>query len=98
MQAAEPTEFSESATVTFEWTVKNLKSLFDASKGDLKSKVAKSVKFGGGCVVAHSISSTFPMLILVSEGPQTVAGAVLSKQVWLECIVPKRRVYLSLPL
>ena len=44
------TEYCESSTTTLEWTVKSLKSLFDASKGDLKSKVTKSVKFGGGCV------------------------------------------------
>jgi len=43
-------EFCESSTTTLEWTVKNLKNLFDSSKGDLKSKVCKSIKFGGGCV------------------------------------------------
>lgn len=43
-------EYCESSTVTLEWTVKGLKNLFDTSKGDLKSKVCKSVKFGGGYV------------------------------------------------
>lgn len=50
MQTAEPTEYCESSTTTLEWTVKSLKSLFDTSKGELKSKVTKSVRFGGGCV------------------------------------------------
>ncbi|KAI9573542.1 hypothetical protein HD554DRAFT_2202227 [Boletus coccyginus] len=38
----------ESSTITFEWTLRGLRSLFDASKGESKSKVTKSVKFGGG--------------------------------------------------
>lgn len=41
-------EYQESTTVTLEWTVRNLKQLFDASKGEQKSKVHKSVRFGGG--------------------------------------------------
>ena len=57
-------EYSESSTVTLEWTVKGLKNLFDQSKGDLKSKVCKSVKFGGGYVplsLTHcAISSLSP--------------------------------------
>ncbi|KAG8967239.1 hypothetical protein FRC03_010314 [Tulasnella sp. 419] len=44
----ESREFQEATTVTFEWTVRNLKVLFDSSKGEAKSKVTKSVKFGGG--------------------------------------------------
>lgn len=46
----EAVEYCESSTTTLEWTVKGLKNLFDSSKGDLKSKVSKSVKFGGGYV------------------------------------------------
>ncbi|KAH0832106.1 hypothetical protein J3R83DRAFT_13015 [Lanmaoa asiatica] len=38
----------ECSTITFEWSLRGLKSLFDASKGESKSKVTKSVKFGGG--------------------------------------------------
>lgn len=63
-------EYQESTTITLEWTVRNLKQLFDSrsavtpplfptlereltrlissSKGDQKSKVTKSAKFGGG--------------------------------------------------
>ncbi|KAF9505097.1 hypothetical protein BS47DRAFT_1368336 [Hydnum rufescens UP504] len=41
-------EYSESTTTTLEWTVRGLKQLFDSSKGELKSKVTKSIKFGGG--------------------------------------------------
>ncbi|GAB1521561.1 hypothetical protein RhiTH_004658 [Rhizoctonia solani] len=42
------TEFQESQTVTLEWTVRNLKQLFENSKGEQKSKVVKSAIFGGG--------------------------------------------------
>ncbi|KAF8311665.1 uncharacterized protein EI90DRAFT_938964 [Cantharellus anzutake] len=41
-------EYTESTTVTLEWTLRGLKQLFDSSKGEMKSKVTKSVKFGGG--------------------------------------------------
>lgn len=39
-------EYAESSTLLFEWTLKGLKSMFDSTKGDKKSKVTKSVKFG----------------------------------------------------
>ncbi|CAE6475932.1 hypothetical protein ACGC1H_007273 [Rhizoctonia solani] len=42
------TEFQESQTVTLEWTVRNLKQMFESSKGEQKSKVVKSAIFGGG--------------------------------------------------
>jgi len=38
----------ESVSVTFEWTLRGLKNLFDSTKGDTKSKVTKSAKFGDG--------------------------------------------------
>ncbi|KAH9999667.1 hypothetical protein BJV74DRAFT_974882 [Russula compacta] len=41
-------EFQESNSITFEWTLRGLKSLFESSKGEVKSKVTKSTKFGGG--------------------------------------------------
>ncbi|RDB17958.1 hypothetical protein Hypma_000942 [Hypsizygus marmoreus] len=41
-------DVQESVTITFEWTLKALKTLFDSTKGDTKSKVTKSVRFGGG--------------------------------------------------
>lgn len=41
-------EYQESTSITFEWTLKDLKSLFDSTKGDSKSKVTKSVRFSGG--------------------------------------------------
>ncbi|KAB5589115.1 hypothetical protein CTheo_7444 [Ceratobasidium theobromae] len=41
-------EFQESHTVTLEWTVRNLKQLFESSRGEQKSKVVKSAIFGGG--------------------------------------------------
>ncbi|KAG5646532.1 hypothetical protein DXG03_003299 [Asterophora parasitica] len=41
-------EVQESTTITFEWTLKGLKNLFDSTKGESKSKVTKSVRFGGG--------------------------------------------------
>lgn len=39
---------TESCSLTFEWTIRNLKHLFDSSKGEVKSKAVKSPKFGGG--------------------------------------------------
>ncbi|KAH9480518.1 hypothetical protein JR316_0007118 [Psilocybe cubensis] len=39
-------EYSESSSITFEWTLSGLKSLFDSTKGDKKSKVTKSIRFG----------------------------------------------------
>ncbi|KAF8463227.1 hypothetical protein DFH94DRAFT_786983 [Russula ochroleuca] len=44
----EAVEFQESNSITFEWTLRGLKALFESSKGDAKSKVTKSTKFGGG--------------------------------------------------
>ncbi|GJE88540.1 MATH domain-containing protein [Phanerochaete sordida] len=41
-------EFMESTTVRFEWTIRGLHELFESSKGETKSKVTKSAKFGGG--------------------------------------------------
>ncbi|KAF8073868.1 hypothetical protein FPV67DRAFT_1479610 [Lyophyllum atratum] len=41
-------EVQESTTLVFEWTLRGLKNLFDATKGESKSKVTKSVRFGGG--------------------------------------------------
>ncbi|THG99406.1 hypothetical protein EW026_g2935 [Hermanssonia centrifuga] len=41
-------EYLESTTVKFEWTLKGLSELFDSSKGEAKSKVTKSARFGGG--------------------------------------------------
>ncbi|KAI9462177.1 hypothetical protein F5148DRAFT_982826 [Russula earlei] len=41
-------EFQESSSITFEWTLRGLKTLFESSKGEAKSKVTKSAKFGGG--------------------------------------------------
>src|SRR5260221_1275246 len=39
---------SEALTATFEWTLRGLKNLFDSTKGDKKSKVTKSMRFGDG--------------------------------------------------
>ncbi|KAF9221575.1 hypothetical protein BS17DRAFT_784982 [Gyrodon lividus] len=44
----EKTDIQESTTITFEWVLRGLKNLFDGSKGESKSKVTKSVRFGGG--------------------------------------------------
>ncbi|KAF9468617.1 hypothetical protein BDZ94DRAFT_1153659 [Collybia nuda] len=41
-------EYQESVSITFEWTLKGLKNLFESTKGDSKSKVTKSARFGGG--------------------------------------------------
>jgi hypothetical protein len=44
----EPSPFSETTTTTLEWKVSGLKKIFEGSKGEGKSKVVKSAKFGGG--------------------------------------------------
>ncbi|KAF8527990.1 hypothetical protein BU17DRAFT_73654 [Hysterangium stoloniferum] len=44
----DPDEYAETTTTTLEWVVRDLKHLFEGSKGEAKSKVIKSVKFGGG--------------------------------------------------
>ncbi|KAH9002814.1 hypothetical protein EDB86DRAFT_2898257 [Lactarius hatsudake] len=44
----EAVEFQESNSIVFEWTLRGLKNLFESSKGEAKSKVTKSAKFGGG--------------------------------------------------
>ncbi|KAH9980056.1 hypothetical protein BGW80DRAFT_1272964 [Lactifluus volemus] len=41
-------EYQESNSIVFEWTLRGLKNLFESSKGEAKSKVTKSAKFGGG--------------------------------------------------
>lgn len=46
--ASVPTEPMESQTITFEWPLTGLQSIFEGSKADVKSKVIKSVPFGGG--------------------------------------------------
>lgn len=42
------TDAQETNTITFEWVLRGLKNLFESSKGESKSKVTKSVRFGGG--------------------------------------------------
>ncbi|KIM89085.1 hypothetical protein PILCRDRAFT_812980 [Piloderma croceum F 1598] len=41
-------EYQESTSITFEWTLQDLKTLFESTKGESKSKVTKSVRFSGG--------------------------------------------------
>ncbi|TFK73606.1 hypothetical protein BDN72DRAFT_834480 [Pluteus cervinus] len=41
-------DYEESTSITFEWTLRGLRNLFETSKGDAKSKVTRSLKFGGG--------------------------------------------------
>lgn len=48
-------ERSEGSTTILEWKLKGLKTLFDSSKGELKSEVVKSDKFGGGCAARTSL-------------------------------------------
>jgi hypothetical protein len=52
----------EATATTLEWKVTGLKKLFDSSKGDAKSKVTRSVKFGGG---KWQVSRAFSIEVLV---------------------------------
>ncbi|KAI1794804.1 hypothetical protein LXA43DRAFT_1072322 [Ganoderma leucocontextum] len=47
-QDAAAADAKESTTIRFEWTLRNLKNLFENSKGEAKSKVTKSPRFGDG--------------------------------------------------
>ncbi|CDO70849.1 hypothetical protein BN946_scf184801.g42 [Trametes cinnabarina] len=38
----------ESTSISFEWTLRGLKNIFESSKGEAKSKVTKSPRFGDG--------------------------------------------------
>jgi hypothetical protein len=40
--------FSETTTTTLEWKLTGLKKIFESSKGEAKSKVTRSIQFGGG--------------------------------------------------
>ncbi|KAI0669174.1 hypothetical protein C8Q78DRAFT_1042001 [Trametes maxima] len=41
-------DLRESTTLRFDWTLRGLKNIFESSKGEAKSKVTKSPKFGDG--------------------------------------------------
>ncbi|EIN12541.1 hypothetical protein PUNSTDRAFT_118336 [Punctularia strigosozonata HHB-11173 SS5] len=41
-------EYQETTSLTFEWTLKGLKQIFETSKGEAKAKVIKSAKFDKG--------------------------------------------------
>ncbi|KAJ3541320.1 hypothetical protein NMY22_g3936 [Coprinellus aureogranulatus] len=41
-------EYQETTSVTLEWTLRGLKALFDSTKGESKSKVTRSPRFGNG--------------------------------------------------
>lgn len=51
-------EYSESSSITFEWTLRGLGSLFDSTKGDKKSKVTKSIRFGNNRWQVIDLSSS----------------------------------------
>lgn len=69
-------ERREGSTTTLQWRIKGLKTLFDSSKGEIKSEVVKSDKFGGGCVV-ELCRTKFSRYYYVYF--QTMAGLVLSE-------------------
>ncbi|KAF8636008.1 hypothetical protein AX15_000169 [Amanita polypyramis BW_CC] len=48
MSADSDSDLQEITSITFEWTLRGLKTLFDSTKGEHKSKVTKSPLFGGG--------------------------------------------------
>ncbi|EIM86087.1 uncharacterized protein STEHIDRAFT_147607 [Stereum hirsutum FP-91666 SS1] len=69
-------EFQESKSITFEWTLRGLKNLFESSKGEAKSKVTKSVKFGGG---------RWQILFYPNSGTGTVADGSGYISLFLSC-------------
>ncbi|KAG5654252.1 hypothetical protein H0H81_005495 [Sphagnurus paluster] len=64
-------EVQESTTIVFEWTLKGLKNLFDSTRGESKSKVTKSVRFGGGRWQSHGVKShdAFVILCTITSSP-----------------------------
>ncbi|KAG6878495.1 hypothetical protein C0993_005424 [Termitomyces sp. T159_Od127] len=48
MDTEPESEYTQSDTISFQWTLRGLKNLFESSKGEAKSKTTKSVRFGGG--------------------------------------------------
>ncbi|KZV61512.1 hypothetical protein PENSPDRAFT_759388 [Peniophora sp. CONT] len=59
-------EFQETKTLTFEWRLRDLKSVFEASKGEQKSRVTKSAMFGNG---------TWQILFYANAGTGTPADS-----------------------
>lgn len=72
-------EVQESTTIVFEWTLKGLKNLFDSTRGESKSKVTKSVRFGGGRwqILFYANAGTS------KEGPGVTEGGYVS--LYLSC-------------
>ncbi|PVF98434.1 hypothetical protein CPB86DRAFT_784877 [Serendipita vermifera] len=67
-------EYQESITITFEWNIRGLKNLFESSRGENKSRVTRSTRFGGGkwqiLFYANSGEGNFISLYLNCEPTQ----------------------------
>ncbi|KAG6918337.1 hypothetical protein DXG01_015196 [Tephrocybe rancida] len=62
-------EYSQSVAITFEWTLRGLKNLFDSSRGETKSKPTKSLRFGAG---------RWQILFYANAGTNTKEGSTSS--------------------
>uniref|UniRef100_A0A8H8CH56 MATH domain-containing protein n=1 Tax=Psilocybe cubensis TaxID=181762 RepID=A0A8H8CH56_PSICU len=83
-------EYSESSSITFEWTLSGLKSLFDSTKGDKKSKVTKSIRFG---------NNRWQILFYANAGPTkdgTEGGGFVSLYLSCEPTVEEKEASLNL--
>ncbi|KAI0301112.1 hypothetical protein B0F90DRAFT_1719274 [Multifurca ochricompacta] len=69
-------EFQESNSIVFEWTLRGLKNLFESSKGEAKSKVTKSAKFGGGRWQVLFYSNSGPPYASADVGSSNSSGYV----------------------
>jgi hypothetical protein len=103
-------ECQESIAITFEWTLKWLQKLFDSTKGESKSKVTKSARFGGGrwqvCFNVPGIDSistlTFQILFYANAGTakegSTEGGGYVSLYLSCEvCVVLQSKVQFLTP-
>ncbi|WVQ76809.1 hypothetical protein IAR50_006483 [Cryptococcus sp. DSM 104548] len=76
--ATSPTqEFSETTSVTLEWTVTGAKAMYEATRGDQKSKCVKSAVFG-------DVDNRWELLLYANSGQSAQASDHVS--LYLSCV------------
>ena len=73
MPSSVPEDFQEIKAITLEWRLSNLKSIFEASRGEAKSRCIKSSLFGDGkweiYFYANSVRSDYRIARDLGEKP-----------------------------
>ncbi|ODO03145.1 hypothetical protein I350_05990 [Cryptococcus amylolentus CBS 6273] len=76
-------EFSESTAVTLEWTITGAKAMYEATRGEQKSKCVKSAVFG-------DVDNCWELLFYANSGQSAQAGDHVS--LYLSCVpTPQER-------